>query len=520
MKKNRLLSYLLVAAMMIALLPIQAVAAWAPPAALGAPTQLAVTLSGDADELATGGRFGFEIGYSASAEARAFVDAIEEGGAFEEAGYDSAGLNIQIDYKLDDGAWHYAAAWDEHETPTDLDKGAGLAKGFYAASTNLAEYVFPDVFPDETMPGGISFFDTHTLHFRVRFFADWHSDADGNGKVISPWSEIVSFSNKSTKGDPAALINHTPTLSSVKLVKDADGKPVLRFTTAPAHADQKQLNADSTERLFTNVWVKVGSGAWQNSGTTMFFLEQFDVPASQFFPDDTDVAAAVFEVKFRYELDMSYYPGSTSNAVLYSPYSNILKQGTPAYSNASSWAVKEMDEAVAADLIPGILQGADMIQPITREEFAALAVRLYEKISGMAAEPVSPNPFKDTTNVEILKAVSVGITKGTGDGTTFSPKLLITREQCATMLFRTLKELRPDENYSITGLPDFPDQAKISSYAVEATKYMAKIGIVKGNAEGYFMPKSDTSVSTAANYGMATREAAVLMSVRSLKYVN
>lgn len=520
MKKNRLLSFLLVAVMMITLLPLQAGAVWAPPTVLGAPTQLAVTFSGDADELANGGRFGFDIGYSASAEVRAFVDAIEEGGDFEAAGYDSAGLNIQIDYKLDDGAWHYTPAWDEQDTPTDLDKGAGLAKGFYASSTNLAEYVFPDVFPEEIMPGGMSFFDTHTLHFRVRFFADWHSDTDGNDKKISPWSETVSFSNKSTKGEPAVLINHAPTLSVVKLVKDADGKPVLRFTTAPAHADQKQLNADSNERLFTNVWVKVGSGEWQDTGTTMFFLEQFDVPATRFFPDAVDVAAAVFEVKFRYELDMFYYPGSTSNAVLYSPYSNILKQGTPAYSNASTWAVKEMDEAVAADLIPGILQGADMKQPITREEFAALAVRLYEKISGMAAEPVSPNPFKDTTNVEILKAVSVGITNGTGDGTTFSPKLLITREQCATMLFRTIMKLQPDENYSIAGLPDFPDQKQISSYAVEATKYMAKIGIVKGNAEGYFMPKSDTTISTAANYGMATREAAVLMSVRSFKQMN
>ena len=68
MKKNRLLSFLLVAVMMITLLPLQAGAVWAPPTVLGAPTQLAVTFSGDADELANGGRFGFDIGYSASAE--------------------------------------------------------------------------------------------------------------------------------------------------------------------------------------------------------------------------------------------------------------------------------------------------------------------------------------------------------------------------------------------------------------------------------------------------------------------
>ncbi|MDD3852140.1 MAG: hypothetical protein PHD40_00620 [Syntrophomonadaceae bacterium] len=44
-------------------------------------------------------------------------------------------------------------------------------------------------------------------------------------------------------------------------------------------------------------------------------------------------------------------------------------------------------------------------------------------------------------------------------------------------------------------------------------------GIIKGDTAGNFMPKATTSAQEAAGYGMATREAAVLMSVRSYEKV-
>ncbi len=65
-----------------------------------------------------------------------------------------------------------------------------------------------------------------------------------------------------------------------------------------------------------------------------------------------------------------------------------------------------------------------MTKPITREEFCELAVLLYEKVTETAAAPVSPNPFTDTTNSQILKAYALGITTGTST-TTFSPNTLI-----------------------------------------------------------------------------------------------
>ena len=193
-----------------------------------------------------------------------------------------------------------------------------------------------------------------------------------------------------------------------------------------------------------------------------------------------------------------------------SAYSNVATLGL----QSSAWAVPELKQAEELGLLPSILTGKDLTKPITREEFCELAVLLYEKTTGSAATPASPNPFTDTANPQILKAYQLEITKGIS-ATTFEPNTLINREQCAAMLYRAIRAIAPNGDYSVAGVKDFPDQKQISSWAVEATKYMSKIGIIKGDAGGNFMPKATTSAQQAAGYGMATREAAILMTVRA-----
>jgi len=275
----------------------------------------------------------------------------------------------------------------------------------------------------------------------------------------------------------------------------------------------------------TSVWTKldwkIGGSKWATESENLPFEK-----AGNMLSDDLDVdpidqggwAEVNIEQNtyyFRMYFEMQKPDGSTVR----SPFSNVVEIGTPAfYSNANSWAVAELNKAADYELIPDILKGADMTKPISREEFAELAIRLYEKTSGQTAAPVSPNPFTDTNNPQILKAYAVGITLGTSD-TNFSPRVLINREQCATMLFRTIKAIVPDADYSIAGAADFPDQKYISDWAVEATKYMSKIGIIKGDTQGNFMPKAITTSQEAVGYGMASREAAVLMAVRTYEAV-
>ncbi|NLB29460.1 MAG: hypothetical protein GX823_04460 [Clostridiales bacterium] len=48
---------------------------------------------------------------------------------------------------------------------------------------------------------------------------------------------------------------------------------------------------------------------------------------------------------------------------------------------------------------------------------------------------------------------------------------------------------------------------------------MSKLGIILGGTGGYFMPKPLTPEHEATNYGMASREAAVLMTIRTFEKI-
>ena len=175
------------------------------------------------------------------------------------------------------------------------------------------------------------------------------------------------------------------------------------------------------------------------------------------------------------------------------------------WSNASDWAKPELEKADKNKLIPDMLNGKDFTSNITRREFAATCVKLYEKISGKKGTKASTNPFTDTTDAEVLKAYNLGITNGTSD-TTFSPDALITREQMATMMTRALNKAGIDTTIDVNGVSDkFADHSEISSWALDSVYFMSARGVIKGVGENRFNVK-----------GNATREQALAISTRSV----
>jgi hypothetical protein len=181
---------------------------------------------------------------------------------------------------------------------------------------------------------------------------------------------------------------------------------------------------------------------------------------------------------------------------------------------ADTWAQPEVNNASSLDLLPDILSGKDLTKPMTREEFCELSVRLYEKMTGKQASPADTDTFSDTSNSQVLKAYALGITSGTS-ATTFDPNVQINREQCAAMLYRTIKLVKPNGNYDVSNVKAFPDMKNISSWAVDATKYMNQIAIIKGDSQGNFMPRPITADQLNSGYGMAKREETILMVVRT-----
>ncbi|WP_281693033.1 S-layer homology domain-containing protein [Agathobaculum desmolans] len=112
----------------------------------------------------------------------------------------------------------------------------------------------------------------------------------------------------------------------------------------------------------------------------------------------------------------------------------------------SSWATEEVDAARDAGIIPENLDSKYQ-DNITREEFCEIATALVESKTGEAIADVldqkgltSHNPFSDTTNSDVVAMNALGVVNGTGEGR-FSPNDEITREEAATMLTRLAKSM-------------------------------------------------------------------------------
>ena len=161
-------------------------------------------------------------------------------------------------------------------------------------------------------------------------------------------------------------------------------------------------------------------------------------------------------------------------------------------AKVSDWAREQVDSAAVKGLMPDGL-GDDFTVSITRAEFAALAVKLYEAMSGETAPAPGESPFSDTNEAVIIQANALGIVNGVGDNK-FSPDALVTREQAATMLSRVYTKLGgtiPE------GTTTFADNDKISNWAMNAVAFMTSKEILNGVGNNQFAPQGNASIEQA-----------------------
>lgn len=191
----------------------------------------------------------------------------------------------------------------------------------------------------------------------------------------------------------------------------------------------------------------------------------------------------------------------------------------------SQWAENEVDKAFEYELVPDILQHAVLSESITRLEFAAVAVKVYENLSGTEALPATVNPFTDCSDIEMLKAYNLGVAIGTSE-TAFEPNGLLNREQAATMLTRVFKrstmpgwsiEKDADFSLSYTKPAVFADDEYISGWAKDSVYFMNANEIILGVDNNKFAPKNITSDDEARGYANATREQALSIAVRMVE---
>jgi len=310
--------------------------------------------------------------------------------------------------------------------------------------------------------------------------------------------------------EPAVTSIEAPKNLTVEIFNNEEGVPCFRLKLQVPES-VKSLGDNLTEdkgQLFYEFEYKVGNEDWRSAGGVQYGVE----PVFVISPEDVgvggnvDIKANVYQFRVRfgyYTYDIDKNENRIARDPIFSPFSNIASTGINAYQKtykeASTWAVPELDRALEYGFITDRIID-NMSRPITREELCEVIIKLYEKMIG-SAKYSSTSAFVDTKNPEIYKAYELGIVNGVGDNK-FAPNDLTNREQVATMMYRAAKVVKPDADFSIAGAENFNDENSISSWALEAVKFMSKNGLMKGS-NGYINPKDTT-----------TREQAVLIIVR------
>jgi len=172
-------------------------------------------------------------------------------------------------------------------------------------------------------------------------------------------------------------------------------------------------------------------------------------------------------------------------------------QGSKINFESLIWSRKSIEELWYEEIIKD--EAFDFYsEGISRERFVYLMVRFYEVLTNSEIEISSGVLFSDTENSDALKAASIGITSGIGEGK-FGPDIVLNREQMATFLIKTLTLLgiTIDEIYNTS---IFIDDNDISLWAKDSIYLSRRSGIISGIGNNTFDPK-----------GYATNEQALIL---------
>ena len=326
--------------------------------------------------------------------------------------------------------------------------------------------------------------------------------------------------------DCTAVVNYNE--AKIEL---SDGGAYVEYTfdIAPAHdprLDQKWAVEFSVEVPAPVYGDAPGEAAALSKGYEIWKTEWS--PADKSFKDGVEYTVKVFfYVDEDYALRSDYFGlvnGEQAKMPIdYEPEDFYLEytfpkteapeeSGEPLWTKASDWALDELGKALDLGLIPDSFKGFDLTKPVTRLEFAKVAVQMYEEINGGKITAEMDNPFRDVDDPDVLKAYAGGITNGTksydDETMDFSPNERITREQMATMLMRALNNSGVNTDSKRFDMKAFADDALLHDWGRNAVYYMAGIGSIKGVGENKFDP-----------LGTATREQALLVAYRSVKAI-
>ncbi len=181
-----------------------------------------------------------------------------------------------------------------------------------------------------------------------------------------------------------------------------------------------------------------------------------------------------------------------------------------ALNNISDWAQGEVERAQTAGLIPETFAALSAGGDITRAEFCAVAVRLYESSTGKTAPQPEKQPFSDCQDKQVAAANALGLVSGKGNGT-FAPNSPVTRQEMCVMLGNVRRVLADGGEVSLNGALDlYQDKYAVDDWAAKDMAYMAGHGVITGAAQ------QDGAMKLLPQ-ATASREQSLMMAVRFLE---
>lgn len=286
-----------------------------------------------------------------------------------------------------------------------------------------------------------------------------------------------------------AATSGRPQYLSLALSKDRNDRYTSFAFTWKNPDEIKQAVLDGKTVVY-EIDVREGIQSWQSESKEMTYRQNLS-------PKDLDMTEVVVEGDRGFKLNkVDVFNKMYTFRVRYvmdgqaGPFSNEVRIGTkPNFNNNSLWSNDELALASENGFISPAIQN-NMRQDMTREEFVDLIIRVYEKLQNMHLI-AGKSPYTDTENPAVIKATQLGLVKGVGQNR-FSPKSSITRQEMAVIFTRLLNSLE----YKLPaadGSNPFVDHQEIAPWALSEVYQMQKLGLIEGDQNHRFMPKSKTT---------------------------
>ncbi|MBS5151073.1 MAG: M15 family metallopeptidase [Butyricicoccus pullicaecorum] len=193
---------------------------------------------------------------------------------------------------------------------------------------------------------------------------------------------------------------------------------------------------------------------------------------------------------------------------------------SPAYAltGISPWAKSDVLAAGTAGLAPDKFASLDARTPISRAEFCAVALNLYEAERKTKVPRTKKVYFKDCKDPYVNTAYEMKLVSGR-DQNHFAPNEPVSRQDLCVILENVRTRCEADKPKITVSAKSFPDGKDLRPYAVSATEIMLSSGIIRGVevTQSHDPERAGQTLTLLDPLGTATREQSLIMANRFLE---